>query len=260
MTGVARDPRSPLRLALIGFTPLIAILLLWEAVGAIAPSPQLPPPSSWFVALAALGPGPLALGAGSTLLTFALGLLIAMAVGAVLGVLIGASPRLERALTPLLEFLRALPAPVIVPIAVLAWGSGLTTSLVAVAFAASWPVLMNTLQAVQARPAQYSSVARTLQLTKTQEMAKMLLPAAVPGMLIGYRVAVPLALIVTILVEMLTSAHGVGTLLLTAQRSYQSAQSFGLLLVAGVLGYALTLLAQRLANRALLRWPPEARG
>lgn len=251
--------RGPVAGALLGFIPLLGILLLWQLLGSVAPNPLLPPPSAWWVAMQDIGARGLILAVGATLLTFVAGVVLATALGALCGVLIGASARAERALNPLLEFLRALPAPVIIPIAVLAWGSGLATSLVAVVFASTWPVLMNTLQAVHARPALYSSVARTLQLTKPQELAKFLLPSAVPGIVVGYRVAVPIALVVTILVEMLTAVPGVGNLLLNAQRAYESGQAFGLLVVAGLIGYALTLLAQGLATRVLSRWPPEAR-
>lgn len=242
-----------------GFAPVLLFFVVWELVGIQWRNPLLPPPSAWFRALGVLGAERIGQALVTTIVTFTLGVLLATAVGACLGIVIGYSSRLERFLGPLLEFMRALPAPVIVPIAVLAWGTGLVTSLFSVAFAASWPVLLNTIQAVKARPRLHGDVARTLQLGKAREVLTMIIPGAVPGILNGYRVAVPLALIIAVLVEMLTASGGIGNLLLIAQRRYNSAETFGLLFVAGCLGYLVALVTLLLTRRLLSRLPPEQR-
>ena len=68
---------------------------------------------------------------------------------------------------------------------------------------------------------------------------KIIAPAAVPGFLLGVRVAVPLAIIITLLVEMLTLVPGIGSLIVRVQREYQSAQVYGLLVLGGMLGFLL---------------------
>lgn len=251
--------RNRFSLAVLGFAPLLLIGLGWELISTLAPNPLLPPPNEWFAGLSEVGAPKLGAAVWATVLVFLAGLALATAAGAIAGVVIGYSAGLRRALAPLLEFLRAIPAPVIVPIAVLAWGTGLMTSLFSVALAASWPVLMNTIQATLARPRLQGDVARTLQLGSRRELTTIVLPATIPGILLGFRVAVPIALIVTVLVEMLTSSGGIGSLLLTAQRQYQSDLTFGLLLVAGAVGYLLTLGTGALTRQGMRRWPPEQR-
>src|SRR5690625_889215 len=77
------------------------------------------------------------------------GLVIAVVVGGLLGVLIGMFPKLRMALEPILEFLRALPAPVLVPVFMLVLGIGDGMKLTVIAFGCTWPILLNTIDGVR---------------------------------------------------------------------------------------------------------------
>jgi ABC-type nitrate/sulfonate/bicarbonate transport system permease component len=82
----------------------------------------------------------------------------------------------------------------------------------------------------------------------------------VPDILLGIRVAVPLAIIITLLVEMLTSLPGIGSLIVTSQRQYRSAEVYGLLMVVGLMGFALNNLFVLFEQAISRRWPPRAQG
>lgn len=217
-----------------GLLPLGVVLALWEALGNHR-SPYFPPPSSWSKALVRLwDSGVLVPAAAETLSTVLAGLGAATLVGVVLGLVLGASPRADRALNPTLEFLRAMPPAAMVPIAALLLGYDETMKLVVVTIAATWSVLLNTRAGVRGLDPTLHDVARSLNLTRFDRLRKVTIPALLPSILLGVRVAAPVALVITLLVEIVTQLEGVGALIGNAQRTYQSAQVYGLILVAGL--------------------------
>lgn len=225
--------------ALQGLLPVIALLAVWQVLGDPR-SPYFPPPSAWVAALI----GRMSLGdlLPAVLVTFqsvAVALALATILGVGIGGLIGASPGLARCLGPTLEFLRTLPPPTIVPVAALIVGVNNTMKLFVIVFAALWPVLLNTTSGVRALHPTLREAARSLQLGAIARITKIFLPALLPSVLTGVRVAAPLAIIVSLLAEMLTLMPGLGALLLTAQRNFNAAEVFGLLTVVGAFGFVL---------------------
>jgi len=242
-----------------GLVPLVLLLGAWELL-ATADDPYFPPPSSWWDAVQRLSAdGTLLPAIRATAETFALALGVAVVVGSLVGLAIGASPRVRRVTSPLVEFCRTMPSPAIVPMAALLIGLGRTMAVVVVVFAAVWPIVLNTAAAVRSLPPVMLETARALHLSGRARITKVLAPALVPGLLLGVRVATPLCVIVTLLVEMLTGAPGIGSLLLQAQRNFISAQAFGVLIVVGIFGYLVNASVASLERRVLRAWPPTAR-
>jgi ABC-type nitrate/sulfonate/bicarbonate transport system permease component len=242
--------------ALKGFIPIVAGLVLWQLLLIGRTSPFFPPPSEWFTELwDQYTPGEILNALGATMRTLLTGLVLATVVGSVVGIAIGYFRVVRMSLSTLIEFLRALPSPVIVPIAMLAFGQGETMKVFAVAFAAVWPVLLNSATAAGSTGRVLVDVATTFRLGTGARLRKIVLPGTVPSILLGVRVALPVALIVTILVEMLGSGSGIGAPLIDAQREYRSATAFGLLLIVGIFGYLLSVLFGLLARVFLRRWP-----
>jgi ABC-type nitrate/sulfonate/bicarbonate transport system permease component len=241
-----------------GLLPLVLFLAGWEILGP-AQSPYFPPPSTWWTSVVELGQrGRLLPAIGATLLSFVYGLTTAALVGGGIGMLIGVSRIARRALGPLLEFCRALPPPVVVPVAILLLGYGQNLKLLVVAWAAIWPILLNTASATSLIDPLLVDVGRTFRLGTSTRVRKIIAPAAVPGFLLGVRVAVPLAIIITLLVEMLTLVPGIGSLIVRAQREYQSAQVYGLLVLVGMLGFLLNNGFALVEGFILRHRPPRA--
>jgi len=246
--------------ALVGILPLGVLLVLWQALGS-ARSPYVPPPSTWWHAVKGLNDaGTLLPALGSTVETFVLALAVAIIVGSLIGLAIGASRRVRRATGPLLEFWRTMPPPAIVPVAALLIGFGRIMEVIVVVFAAMWPIVLNTSAGVSSLDPVLGEAARTLQLPRAARVRKVLMPALVPGLLLGVRVAAPVCVVVTLLVELLTGANGIGALLLQAQRNYVSAQAFGLLVVVGIFGFLVNGSVELIERRVLRAWPPRATG
>ena len=237
-----------------GVLPLVAGLVVWQVLQQ-GPSPYYPPPSQWWKETWPLAGRELFPALAASLRTFGVALVLATALGGALGVVIGVSRWTRRAVGPLLEFLRTIPPPAIVPVAVLLLGYDESMKLLVVTLAALWPILLNTSSAVAHIDPLLGDVARSLRLPASHRVWKIVVPGAVPGLLLGVRIALPLAIIVTLLVEMLILSPGVGSLVMTAQRNFQSARVFGLLVLIGLLGFTLNGAFVVVESLILRRWP-----
>lgn len=220
-----------------GLAPLVVLLGVWEAIGT-GSSPYFPPPSSWVRGLRTLWDnGTLGPAARQTLVTFALALVAATVLGAILGIVVGAFRKADRAVGPSLEFARAMPPSAMVPIAALLIGYDEKMKVAVVTFAAIWPVLLNARAGVRALDPVLLDTARCLHLNWFDNSRKCIVPALMPAILLGVRVAAPVSLVITLLVEILTRVGGLGGLIAIGQRNYLPAQVFGLILVAGLFSF-----------------------
>jgi ABC-type nitrate/sulfonate/bicarbonate transport system permease component len=239
-----------------GTLPLLAALALWQVLGSA--SSQFPPPSAWFGSLVNLARGGLLTPAlGETLRILVIGLALSTLVGFALGLLIGTSRRLQQWSEMLLEYCRAIPQPVLIPVFVLLLGYSDLMKVLVIGLACVWPVLLNTSSGVaQIRPLTFD-VARSLRLSRLDTLRKIVIPATVPSLLLGLRVALPHAIIITLVMEMFTGAVGLGGLMIVAQRKFNAAEVFGLLVLVGCLGFTLTVLFSALERLVLSRWAPR---
>lgn len=245
---------------LIGLLPLLLALGAWQVFGDPR-SPYFPPPSEWVAQLGPMFSDQELLGAiGATLLTFVLALLLATVLGATLGTTIGASRRADRALGPALEFVRAMPASALVPLAALVIGYTIEMKLVVVVLPATWPVLLTCRAARRSMSSLLLEVPRTLGLSRREGITKVLVPTLIPAVLLGVRLAAPLALIITLLVEILTRINGLGAMLGHAQANFQSAQVYALLVIAGLMGLAVNWVMMRCETAVSLRMRGEVLG
>lgn len=236
-----------------GLLPLVVLLAAWQAFGNPA-SPYYPPPLEWWRAVATmLRDGELLVALWWTSWTFVAGLAVATAIGAVAGSMVGARPTLDRAAGPSFEFLRSLPAAALVPATVLVLGYTVTAKLVLVVLPSTWPILLACRSARRSMSPVVLDVSRTLHLSRRDHVLKVLTPSLATAALLGVRVAAPVALVVTILVEMVTRIHGLGALLGRAQSYFRSDGVFGLLVVAGLLGYLVNVLVARVERATSAR-------
>jgi len=221
-----------------GLLPLGVLLAIWQVVGS-EQSPYFPPPSTWARGLSRLADsGKLQPAAAATLGTFWVALSVATVLGTLIGLLVGASKAADRALGPTFEFARAVPPAAVVPIAVLLIGYDQKMKVAVVTFAAIWPILLNTRAGVRSLDPVLRDTARCLHLSRFDRSRKCILPALTPAILLGVRVAAPVALVITLLVEIVTRVSGLGALIAVSQRNYLSAQVYGLILVAGLFSFA----------------------
>ena len=237
---------------------MILLLLVWQLLQP-GPSPYFPGPSQWWTAaLTLFSREHLVAAFGATTSTFLKGLAAgdrrrhrARPAGRV-------SDRAARALQPLLEFMRAIPPPVTVPVASLLIGYSETMKLTVVVLSALWPILLNATSAVRQIDPLLLDVARSFRLTAWQRTRRIVLPAIIPSLLLGIRIAIPLAIVVTLLVEMLTSLPGIGALMIRSQRNFQSSEVYALLVMVGLFGFVVNDLFAVVEGVIMRRWPPRS--
>ena len=237
---------TPVITALRGLLPVAALLVMWQLTTSVD-SLSFPPPHEWLTAIARMrDDGVLFPAIRYTLGTYALGLVCAVVVGGIVGTAIGSSRVIDRALTPTIDFIAAVPGAALVPVAVLLLGSGQLSGVVTVALIVSWPILLNTATAMRSIPSVRLEMSRTIGLSRPQRWGKVIVPSLIPGMMLGVRVAASLAVIITLLVDILGAGTGLGRLLIESQQRLDASAAWGLLLIVGVFGYLMSLTLSRL--------------
>jgi ABC-type nitrate/sulfonate/bicarbonate transport system permease component len=245
-----------------GLAGILVAAALWQAVRMLGWIDPRDLPSALDVLQAAgadLASGELAGAIGDTLLSWALGLLLATMIGVALGVLLAVVAPVERAVRPILEFLRPIPSVALIPIALLTLGIGLQMQLAMIAFASVWPVLFSAKAGVESVDPRYFETGRIFGLTRVERLIRILLPAALPAIATGIRVASALALVIAITVEMLTGRPGLGNYLQTTRLNGLVPQMWAAIFAAGFVGFLLNSAFLALEARAM-PWSPERRG
>jgi ABC-type nitrate/sulfonate/bicarbonate transport system permease component len=179
------------------------------------------------------------------------GYLIAAVVGITLGVLIGTYKRLRDFLEPVLEFFRAIPPPVLVPILMLIFGIENTMKIVVIAFGCMWPILLNTAEGVRAVDSVLSDTAKTYRISGAARLRHLILPAASPQMAAGLRQGLSVAIILMVISELFAASDGLGFAIVQAQRSFAIPEMWAGMLMLGLLGFLLSLLFRLVENRWL---------
>ena len=194
-----------------------------------------------------------------SIVRFTQGYFLAAAVGIGAGVLIGLMPRLRRATAPVTEFVRAIPPPLLLPFAIVTLGIGNVLKVVVIALGAVWPILLNTIAGVRGVDRLTIDMARSFGLGPWRRVVHVILPGASPKITVGMRTGLAVALILMIISEMVGSTNGLGFRVLDAQRSFDSAGTYGGVIVIGVVG--LVVNAGFLAAEArIMRWYRGSRG
>jgi ABC-type nitrate/sulfonate/bicarbonate transport system permease component len=242
-----------------GLLPLALLLGLWELVQR-GRSTYFPRPSEWWSSIAtAWDAGTLGPAIEATMQSFLLALAIATVLGTIIGVLVGRSTAADRLFGPLFEYCRVMPPAAVVPVLVLFTGYTERMKIFVVLFAAIWPILLQVRAAARRMNPVLLDVARTLRLGRRRTATGVLLPALVPDVITGVRLAAPTVLVVVLLVEVVTQVGGIGSLLETAQRNYDSPLVYGLIVLTGVLALLVNWIVELIAT-VLRRYDPSREG
>jgi ABC-type nitrate/sulfonate/bicarbonate transport system permease component len=233
---------------------LAALLVLWQLSAGWVQSDNWPPLTAVARALAeGLASGELVSAFGSSLYRMITGYVIGVACAVVLGLLMASSRVIRAALEPTVELLRPIPIPAIVPPLILVLGVDDAMKIFIVAFSVFFPVLVNTIGGVRAVDPVMIDVARTLRKGRLRTVLRVVLPASLPYIMAGMRISLALALIVTVVAEMIAGSAGIGYYLMTMQYALRAADMYGAILLLAALGYVLNRGFLRMEQR-LLRW------
>ena len=239
-----------------GLLLIAALLLLWEASvrSGLVTSENWPPVSEVFLALIR---GLLSLDLVQviepTLYRFALGYLLGIAAGVIVGFAFALVPFLRRMFEPIIELLRPIPAPALIPPLVLFLGVDDLMKVTIIAVTAFFPVTINTMQGASGVEPTYLAVARTFRTSLARVVMRIIVPGTLPYVLAGMRISLALALVVTVVSEMIAGASGVGYYLILMQYAVRSADMYAAIFLIAALGCALNA-AFVAVERQLIFW------
>ena len=186
----------------------VLLIVLWQAWAFTLP-PESPAPSPIKVVLAFAGlvksgdlPQALVQSLGRVLAGFACALVLAV----VLGALMGTSRALRDNLDPIVESFRPIAPMALLPIAILWFGTGTPTALAIVGYAAFFPLLLNTVHGVSRVDRKLVAAARTMGIPRITVLLRVVLPGALPSILLGARLAMGTAWTAIIAAELAVGA------------------------------------------------------
>jgi NitT/TauT family transport system permease protein len=231
---------------------LIAAVGLWAALAHYVDKPYVLPRPTAVLEKLIQNAGLIAWHAQATLLAVVAGFAIGFTLAVVLGYLIYRSPTLERLVTPYIVASQAVPIIAIAPLLIIWLGAGTPMKVLAAALIVFFPMLVNTVVGLRSINPAYRELMRALSASSSQTLLKLEIPAAMPMLLAGLRVAVTLSVIGAVVGEFLGSDRGLGTLVLITRGQWNDALTFAALLTLVALALALYGGAAVL-ERALLR-------
>jgi NitT/TauT family transport system permease protein len=233
------------------------VLLAWEGVVRFARIPDYLLPAPTRVARELWVRSAILLRhTGVTLSEVGVGLLVALAVGAVLGVVMAHSRALHRGLYPILAFLQAVPKVAVAPLFVIWLGYGLGSKVLMVFLIAFFPIVVNFTVGLARVEPDLLRLMQSYRAGRWQTFRRVRFPNALPFLLAGLRIAVALAVVGAVLAEFVGADRGLGYLILLSNAELRTPLLFACLACLGAIGVTLFALLHWIERAAM----PWARG
>ena len=203
--------RVSMRRPLLGLLGFSLFVVAWEALSqsGIVRQEFLPPPSTVALRLVELATDSrFVVNVVATVLAWAIALGIATAVAVPLGLVLGTIPAVRKGTAAIIEFLRPIPSVALIPLAIVLLGTGPETKITLAVYAAVWPLLLNTIQAMSDLDPVSIDTARSFGFSRRRIVATVAVPHAAPFVLTGVRISAAIALILIVSTELLAGGSG----------------------------------------------------
>jgi NitT/TauT family transport system permease protein len=179
------------------------------------------------------------------------GFVLAVIIGVVLGVISGWFSRFEKYLDPLLQFFRNTSVLAMFPVFILIFGLGESTKVAIVFWGSIWAALLNTIGGVKGIDPILIKSARSMGISTFNLFRKIIIPAALPEILTGIRLAAGTAIIILVAAEMLGANRGLGFLIFYSQQMYEIPTMYAGILTISILGVLINFLLVKLEHKAV---------
>ena len=223
----------------LGLALPVAIVVVWSLAARmelvapqILPAPSLVWETTWDLIVSGDLPRALAV----SLARLSAGLMIGGAFGLAFGLLFGLSRASEAYLGPTLRAIFLVPSLGWLPFFMMVFGIGETLKFVLIAKTCFLPLMVNVSGAIRTLPRKYHDVARCLELSRRERLRYVILPSIIPAIAIGLRQAIAKGWKSLILVEMISSAAGIGYLMMWGRKSFQLDVVFATMIVVAIVG------------------------
>jgi ABC-type nitrate/sulfonate/bicarbonate transport system permease component len=234
---------------------LVALIVAWQLVTTVVDDPV-----SWptFTAVAArfwemwaTDPDAWTGSLLPSLIRLLVGWVGAVVVGVVIGALIGLSARARDYVDPIVQFLRAIPPPALLPLFIVLLGIGDSMKVAMILFGVVWPILINTADGVASVEPLQRETGRVYRIGVRDELTRIILPSAAPKIFAGLRISLAIAVILMVISEMVAAVNGLGFELVQAQRSFRTLDVWATIVLLGLLGYTLNAILGAIEGRVL---------
>lgn len=223
-----------------GIVLILVIAAAWEYFSGLLQSQSWPTISQISVSMVAgLATGELTGAFLATLRTTAIGFVIGVGAGVTMGLLMAISKYVHGSANLLVELLRPIPIPAIIPPLILIFGIDDGLKIFVVAFSVFFPVLVNTISGVRSVDKVSVDVGRNLRAGQLRILLQIILPASMPYILAGMRIGVSLSLLIAVTAEMIAGAAGVGYYLMAMQYAMRAADMYAAVFLLALVGYIL---------------------
>jgi NitT/TauT family transport system permease protein len=168
----------------------------------------------------------------------------------------GWSSRLRRITDPVIAIIHPIPKIALLPLAMLLLGIGEASKVFLIALSCFFPMIINTMEGVRQIPSTFYEVAQNYGASRFQVLKRVILPASLPFILAGARLAINVGLLITISLEIVASSAGLGNTIWFAWQTFKMDRLFAALIVISALGLIVNLLLEWAARR-LMPWQRE---
>lgn len=249
------------RLIFGGLIPA-AVLVVWQLASSLEwISPQLfPSPLSIFRSFyEIIVSGELAPHLGISVMRAMLGFLIGGGTGLLIGLLVGLYKRSEQLLDPSIQMLRTVPLLAITPLFILWFGFGELSKVLLISMGAFFPLYVNAFLGVRNVDAKLFDVARVLEFSRWHQVTKVIMPGAMPNILLGVRLSLSTSWLCLVVAELMGADQGIGYLIQDARAYMRTEIVFVGIFIFAIVG-KLTDSLVRILEAKLLKWQDSYRG
>lgn len=226
----------------LGMLVLIALIALWQILEAshVFTLQSLPTPAAIISAAGTLiGDGQFQSNIGHTVFTLLAGWVIGSLIGLLVGLILGLLNAAYDYSMASVDLLRAVPAVTLVPLSVLFFGFSSKMEIVLIAFVSIWSVLVATVDGTRNCPEGLIDVARSMRMSYVNLVRKVIIPQALPKIVVALRIGLAVALAIAVLSELVGNPHGIGAALAEEEQGLEPARMFAYVIAASLVGLVL---------------------
>ncbi|HDW3057749.1 TPA: ABC transporter permease [Bacillus cereus] len=260
--GIKKVRKLNVKVLVRAITIPVIILIIWQLAGVfgLVSKTVLPTPLDIFLAFQELiKTGELFVHLSISVFRAAAGFFIGGGLGIILGTIVGFSTRSEQYLDPSVQMLRTVPHLAVAPLFVLWFGFGETSKVLLIADGAFFPLYVNAFLGIRGVDSKLFDVARVLEFSKRKLITKLILPSALPNLLLGARLSLGVAWVSLVVAELMGSTEGIGYMIMDARQFSNTDIVFvGIIIFAFVGKFSDSLV--RLLEVKFLRWRDNFKG
>ncbi|TKC14720.1 ABC transporter permease [Robertmurraya kyonggiensis] len=263
-SSVELSPRknSKLVIYLLGAVLPVGALLLWQVFGQLGyiSTMLFPTPATIFGAFIQLTTSGLLMEHFQISVTrMVIGFLIGGGLGLLFGIVVGLSKPVEKALDPTVQMIRMIPHLAVAPLFILWLGIGEESKVLLIAKGAFFPLYINTYLGIRSVDNKLFEVARTLGFNRWKLVRLLVIPSAVPNLLLGLRLSLGVSWVGLVVAELMAATSGIGYLMSDARQFNNTPVVFVGIAIFAVVG-VFTDTVVRLLEKWLLRWKDSYQG